>query len=70
MRLLDGLRSTRAADPGRHPRTEPLALREADPAPAVNAITRACKVTLSDAERERLAETLASLEDLAANAVD
>jgi hypothetical protein len=47
-----------------------LALREADPAAAVDAITRARKVTLSDAERDRLAETLASLEDLATIALN
>jgi hypothetical protein len=47
-----------------------LALREGDPSAAVDAITRARKVTLSDAERDRVAETLAGLEDLAAIALN
>ena len=47
-----------------------LALRETDSASAVDAITRARKVTLSDAERDMLAETLASLDDMAAIALN
>ena len=47
-----------------------LALRADDPAAAVDALSRARAVTLSDAERDRLAETLASLDDLAAIALN
>jgi hypothetical protein len=43
-----------------------LALRAEDPAAAGDALTRARALTLSPAERGRLAETLASLEDLQA----
>ena len=46
-----------------------LALRVDDTAAAASAIARARGVTLSDAERERLAETLASLDDLALTAM-
>ena len=43
-----------------------LALRADDTAAAATAIARARGITLSDAERVKLAETLASLDDLAA----
>jgi hypothetical protein len=43
-----------------------LALRLDDPAAAAEALARIRDVPLSEAERERLTETLASLEDLAA----
>ncbi len=43
-----------------------LALRADDAAAAADAIARARGITLTDAEHDRLAETLASLDDLAA----
>ena len=46
-----------------------LALRADDTAAAATAIARARGITLSDAERVKLAETLASLDDLAAIAM-
>ena len=46
-----------------------LALRADDTAAAATAIARARAITLSDAERVRLAETLVSLDDLAAIAM-
>ena len=44
-----------------------LALRVDDPAGAAGAVTRARSITLSDAERDSFAETLASLDDLEAS---
>ena len=44
-----------------------LALRVDDPAGAAGALTRARSITLSDAERNSFAETLASLDDLEAS---
>jgi hypothetical protein len=46
-----------------------LALRADDTAAAATAIARARRITLSDAERVKSAETLASLDDLAAIAM-
>jgi hypothetical protein len=43
-----------------------LALRADDPTTAADTIARARALTLTEAERDRLAETLAALEDLAA----
>ncbi|MEU8244916.1 VOC family protein [Nonomuraea sp. NPDC048916] len=43
-----------------------LALRAEDPAAAGDALARARAITLSQAEREKLAETLAALEDIEA----
>ena len=43
-----------------------LALRVDDPAGAASALTRARSITLSEAERDKFAETLASLDDLEA----
>lgn len=43
-----------------------LAIRLGDTAGAAGALTRARSITLSDADRDKLAETLASLEDLEA----